>query len=170
MAVIHLLRHAKSAWDDPELDDHDRPLAPRGQRAAAAVGVYLQQQAVAPDLVICSTSLRTRETYAIIEEHLPEGTEVRFEAGVYHASVMRLFELCATAGDGIDDVMVIGHNPGMHSLAFNLAAGGDGDALGRLRLKFPTAALASIEVDGPLSSLKAGRGSLLRFVVPKDLV
>jgi len=81
MAVIHLLRHAKSAWDDPELDDHDRPLAPRGQRAAAAVGVYLQQQAVAPDLVICSTSLRTRETYAIIEEHLPEGTEVRFEAG-----------------------------------------------------------------------------------------
>ena len=61
---LFVLRHAKSSWDDPGLDDHDRPLAPRGQRAVKLLGEHLRDRGVEPDQVLCSSARRTRETLA----------------------------------------------------------------------------------------------------------
>lgn len=167
MAIVHLLRHAKSSWEHLGAD-HDRPLAPRGERAAAAIGVFMQQEGIAPDMVLCSTARRTRQTLDAIEPYLPDNTDVQFEPRIYEASALRLLEIIRAAD--VDEVLVIGHNPGTHSVALALVGSGDSDAMSRLRGKYPTAGLCSIAFDSDLSRLNAGEGELLRFESPKTIV
>ena len=64
MKTLLLLRHAKSAWSDPRLDDHDRPLNGRGERAAKAMADHIAREGPRPDLILCSTAMRTRQTLA----------------------------------------------------------------------------------------------------------
>ncbi len=170
MAILHLLRHAKSDWGHAGLADHDRPLAPRGERAATLVGAYLQQEGICPDLVLCSSALRTRQTLARVLTFLPETTEVSIEPRMYGASAMQLLRLASLAGDGVDELLMIGHNPGTEYLASHLSISGPAPHLQAMRRKFPTAALASIRLPGCLSSLTEDGGELLRFVTPKTLV
>ena len=84
MHTLHLLRHAKSSWDDETLDDHERPLAPRGVRDARRMGAYLRDLPVQPQLVLCSSAVRTRQTLELIE--LDGDQDVQFEDGLYGAS------------------------------------------------------------------------------------
>jgi phosphohistidine phosphatase len=84
--TLILIRHAKSDWDDPALSDHDRPLNARGQRSAPRIGAWLAEQGVTPDAVLCSTALRTRETWDGIATQLPEAPEPVFSHGLYHAA------------------------------------------------------------------------------------
>ena len=170
MAVLHLLRHAKSDWGNFGLTDHDRPLAPRGERAAVLMGAYLQQEGIAPDLVLCSSALRVAQTWARIAPFVPEGTEVQVQPAIYGAGAMELLALARSVGDGIDHLMMVGHNPGTAFLAAHLCASGAPEELRAMRQKYPTAGLCSIEFDGPFSTLAAGDGTLLRFVTPKKLV
>jgi phosphohistidine phosphatase len=72
--TLHLLRHAKSSWDDPSLADRDRPLAPRGLRAGRAIAAYLREHGIAPGLVLCSPAARTRETLGLVATGFPSGT------------------------------------------------------------------------------------------------
>ncbi|MCA8931401.1 MAG: histidine phosphatase family protein, partial [Rhodospirillaceae bacterium] len=62
MKTLYLVRHAKSGWDDPSLQDHDRPLDMRGERAALVVGRYAAQRRFVPNLVLCSSARRSRDT------------------------------------------------------------------------------------------------------------
>src|SRR5690349_1589139 len=80
---ILLLRHAKSAWDEPGLDDFDRPLAARGRRAAAVMGVYLRDEKLVPDLVLCSAARRAAETWEIAAHELPKAPAVERDPGLY---------------------------------------------------------------------------------------
>jgi phosphohistidine phosphatase len=66
MKTLHLLRHAKSSWKDPALDDHERPLSKRGRETAKMIGAYLRREKIRPDMVVCSTAVRTRQTLALI--------------------------------------------------------------------------------------------------------
>jgi phosphohistidine phosphatase len=84
--TLILIRHAKSDWDDPALSDHDRPLNARGQLSAPRIGAWLAERGVTPDAVLCSTALRTRETWDGIATHLPEAPEPVFSHGLYHAA------------------------------------------------------------------------------------
>lgn len=173
MAILHLMRHAKSDWDHPNLVDHDRPLAARGERAASLIGAYMEQEGVEPDLILCSSARRTQETLERILPYLPDGTEVRIEPKLYAASVTQMLALAAAAGEGVDQVLLIGHNPGTQYVAMQLAGSGDPGSLQELRTKYPTAALTSIELPGPLSELmspEGAAGELLRFITPKSLV
>ena len=83
---IHLLRRAKSSWDDPDLADHERPLAPRGRKAAKRMARHLEEAGVRPDLVLCSSSTRTRQTLERVAPALPDGVPVELEDGLYAAS------------------------------------------------------------------------------------
>jgi phosphohistidine phosphatase len=167
MKRLYLLRHAKSSWDDPTLADHDRPLAPRGRRAAKVMAKHLARKGIAPELVLCSPSRRTRETLMRIVPGLGKSANVRIEAELYAASAAALLEVLHEVPDEVESVMLIGHNPGIQDLALSLA--GAGSEIPRLRSKFPTAALATLELNRTWRELAPGSAELVWFVKPKEL-
>ena len=167
MKQLFLLRHAKSSWEDPELADHDRPLAPRGRRAAKLIAEHLRRQAVAPELVLSSSAVRTRETLESIAPVLGEDVSVQIEDELYAASEQVLLERVRAVEDGVESLLLIGHNPGVEQLALLLA--GSGEKVAALERKYPTGALATLEFSGPWRELAAGTAELTDFVTPKQL-
>jgi phosphohistidine phosphatase len=166
MKRLYLLRHAKSSWDEPALPDHDRSLAPRGLRAAKVMAEHLRREGIAPELVLCSSSRRTRETLGRIAPALGEA-EVEIEPKLYAASAADLLQVLHDVRDEIGSVMLIGHNPGIQDLALSLASGGSETE--RVRRKFPTAALATLIVRCSWRELTAGSAELVSFAKPKVL-
>ena len=164
---LFVLRHAKSSWDDPGLDDHERPLAPRGRRAAEAMAAQLRARGIAPRLVICSSARRARETL----EGVAVGGRQLIEPGLYSASASDLLQRLRGVPEATESVMVIGHNPALQSLVLSLAETGDGarrdSDLDAVRSKFPTGALATLSFDLRWSELAPGRAELEGFVTPK---
>jgi phosphohistidine phosphatase len=161
-----LLRHAKSSWDDPGLPDLERPLAPRGHRAAERMAEYLRSNAPPVDLVLCSSALRTKQTLERMTKAFGDA-EIVVEDELYGATDDELLERLRRVAEGDETVALIGHNPGIHDLATTLA--GRGGDLDRMREKFPTGALAVLEFDGPWRRLSRGGARLASFVTPKDL-
>jgi phosphohistidine phosphatase len=160
---LFLLRHAKSSWEDPQLDDHDRPLAPRGRRAAKAMADHLRAAEIQPSLVLCSTARRARET---LDGLAVEG-EVRIERELYGASTGELLERLHRVPEGIESTLLIGHNPAIQGLALTVA--GRGTQLARVQRKFPTGALAALTFAGDWDALTPGCAELVAFVRPKEL-
>ena len=168
MRTVFLLRHAKSSWLDPSLSDIERPLAPRGERAAKKIAGYVQQRKIRPDLVLCSPSVRTRRTLAAIEPSLGKRCMVEVLPVLYGASHRELLRQLQALRDSVASVMLVGHNPGLQALALTLATHGDDRA--RLEDKFPTGALATLVADcDSWAALKAGDAELVDYVVPRDL-
>jgi phosphohistidine phosphatase len=161
-----LTRHAKSSWDDPNMDDHDRPLNARGQRAALELGEWLHSRGYEPDEVLCSTAARTRETWQrMVQAPLEVTPRVSYLDSLYHASPDVMLELVRKATG--DCVMLIGHNPGIGELAALLPARAPIDADFR---RFPTAATLVVDFEiGRWSDAKAGGGSVLDFFVPQKV-
>ena len=116
-----LVRHAKSSWDDPYLDDHDRPLNERGLRNAPEVGKRLQGSGIRPGVWLSSTATRAISTAEIIAEQVGFPKEkIQQTKDLYHASATELQEFISGLDDQIDSVVFFGHNPGMTSLVTNL--------------------------------------------------
>lgn len=167
---IHLLRHAKSDWGDPGLRDRERPLAPRGRKAAEAMARHLRDEGFGVDLVLCSPARRTRETLEAISGAL-SGAEVTMEGEIYGATARELVELLRAVPDPCRSVLLIGHNPGFEMLAEALLGPGEHDpSVERMLEKYPTGALASFETTGRWSDLAPGTCTLRSFVRPRDLV
>jgi phosphohistidine phosphatase len=164
---LMLLRHAKSAWPEG-VADHRRPLAERGRKAAPAIGAYMAEQGLVPDLALVSTARRAQETWEQVAEALPRGIDVRDAVGIYDVSAMAILGVIRGAEPSARNLLLVGHNPGMEELALMLA--GEGEALPRLREKFPTAGLAVIDFDaGQWSEIEPGSGRLVQFVTPRML-
>ena len=168
-----LLRHAKSAW--PDVPDHDRPLAGRGRRDAPVMGRWLRANGYVPDQVLCSTARRARETWQLAQEGLGATPPVSFERRVYQASAEQLLDLVRGVRSAVTTLLIVGHDPAMHQLALMLAgtaspAGGGAaaDDLARMRAKFPTAAVAVLELTGNWDQLGPGMAHLAAFVVPRE--
>lgn len=170
---LYVLRHAKSSWDNPAQDDHDRPLAPRGERAVAALAAHIAASDIRPELVLCSSARRTRETL--------EGVGVEGERRIDR----RFFEL--TCGDLIDElrgvpseirsVMVVGHNPTMQMVVLKLTGGTGSHLSGEvaqnlvdIERKFPTGALATLSFDCEWAQIASGAAQLAAYVRPKALL
>lgn len=162
---LYLLRHAKSSWDDPALADHDRPLGARGRRAGGLLAEHIRDARIAPQLVLCSTSKRTRETLALLE--LAGDPVVLYERKLYAASAGVLLDRLRAVRDGVASVMLVGHSSGVEDLALLLAR--RGKPLARLREKFPTGALATLAFAGEWASLDRGTAELTDFVTPREL-
>lgn len=167
MKRLYLLRHAKSSWDDPTLADPDRPLAPRGRRAAKAMADHLRRSRISPELVLCSPSTRTRQTLKRIAPGLGKNAEARIEPALYAASEAALLDELHRVPDEVDSVMLIAHNPGIQDLALSLASPGSEST--RMRSKFPTAALATLEHNVTWRELGPASAELVSFVTPKEL-
>jgi phosphohistidine phosphatase len=158
-----LVRHAKSSWADSDLADHERPLKGRGRRAAGLVGRYLRDAALLPDLVLCSSATRARDTLTLLE--LPAATDVHIEDELYDASADDLLARLRLVPPAVGSVLLIGHNPAVEILTWMLV-----DPADRLPDRFPTAAVAEIRL--PAASwreVELHGGRLGSFVVPRDL-
>lgn len=162
---IVLLRHAKADW--PQVSDHERPLAERGRKDAPVAGRRLADTGIAFDLALCSTATRTRETWKLAVHELPHRPKTVYEERLYEASLGDLIALLNETPDDVTDLLVIGHNPGMHTLADALAGKAEGDALARMtKSGFPTAALAVLGFSGSWKSVEHGVGTLLDYWAP----
>ncbi|UUX50064.1 histidine phosphatase family protein [Nisaea acidiphila] len=166
-----LLRHAKSSWSRPGLDDFDRPLNRRGERAAHVIGLFLKQENVAPDLVLCSAAKRTLQTWEAIRPNLPQSTAFEETAAIYEAGIGQLYKTLSEVSDNAGTILMIGHNPGLERLTASLCQGQAGEQMARVLEKFPTGALALIDLRiESWSAIAPGIGTLTRFVTPKELV
>ncbi|MFD7085702.1 SixA phosphatase family protein [Streptomyces sp. NPDC002181] len=164
---IVLLRHAKADW--PQVADHDRPLAERGRKEAPAAGLKLAETGIAFDLALCSTAARTRETWKLAVQEMPHRPRTSYEERLYDASLGELIALLNETSDEVENLLVIGHNPGMHALADALSGRAEGDAPARMsRTGFPTAAFAVVSFTGSWKTVEHGVGTLLDFWTPED--
>lgn len=171
MKKVILLRHAKSSWNDPTLDDHDRPLNSRGRVAAPVIGAWLEYRRHRPDTILCSSSVRTRETVAAIRaqtRHLPEPL---IERALYHASPCDMRDRLAELSSRAETVMIVGHQPGLSALARKLADGQENRRCRRAYEHFPTAAAAVLELDiEHWSDLEFGQARFVDFAKPRELM
>lgn len=160
-----LIRHTKSGWDDPELDDHDRPLNARGRASAPRIGAWLAGHGFSPDAVLCSTALRTRETWDGIVTQLDTAPTPDYRRDLYLAEPATL--LAAVHGTTAQCLAVIAHNPGIGSLAWALADAAPDHPKFDL---YPTGATLVLRFDvNALSDVRAHQGHVEGFTVPREL-
>ncbi|MEX0283678.1 MAG: histidine phosphatase family protein [Paracoccaceae bacterium] len=160
--TLILMRHAKSSWGDPALDDHARPLNRRGEKSAKALGDWLREHRLEPDETLSSSSVRTRQTFAGLGLSKP----ATFLVTLYHAEAQRM--LSVLHGARGDVVLMIGHNPGIAAFAQALVA--DPPTHERF-MDYPTGATLVAQFDIPgWPSLRWGMGKVRDFVVPRELV
>jgi phosphohistidine phosphatase len=170
MLTLSLLRHAKSSWADHGLDDFDRPLNARGEDAAPRMGAFMARQGIAPELILCSPAVRARQTLALLLPHLPASPRVVYEDALYLAPATALLKRLRKVAAKVRHAMVIGHDPGLHTLARQLAGHGKPKDLEALAEALPTAGLVVLVFAAPAwSGLKRGAGSLELFMAPKRL-
>jgi phosphohistidine phosphatase len=169
---IYLLRHAKSSWDQPGLADHERPLAERGQQATAVLARYAEQHQINPELVLCSSSVRTRQT---LQGVLP-GHGALVEHDLFFAGQDRLLERLRQVDPELRSVMIVGHNPALQMLTLKLAGGEIADrpsgseGLEEIRRKLPTGSLVTLRFDSAWSELGPGTAELVNYARPKALL
>ncbi|MEU2337403.1 histidine phosphatase family protein [Streptomyces sp. NPDC013172] len=142
-----VLRHAKSSWPEG-VPDELRPLAARGRRDAPAAGRALAASDCLPDLAICSTAVRTRQTWELAAGQWGTPPPVRYDGRVYAADVPELLEVVREVPAEVETLLLIGHNPGLEELVLELAGGGLDDTLDQVRAKFPTSAIAVLAWHG----------------------
>jgi phosphohistidine phosphatase len=169
MSKLHLLRHAKAVPQEEEGADRGRPLEKRGRKAAEAMAEWVAEHRPAPTLVLCSPSLRTRQTLDIIAPSFKRPPEIQFEDGLYLASARQLLTRLHRVPEDEKEVMLVGHNPGFHDLAIFLSDVASGSLVTRLG-NFPTGALASFRVEVPWAELDRRRAELIEVVLPKALL
>jgi phosphohistidine phosphatase len=162
--TLVLLRHAKSAYPDA-VADHDRPLAPRGEREAGLAGDWVRTNLPAIDAVLCSTATRTRETLARTGIDAP----VRYVERLYDATAGTVIDEINGVSDDVSVLLVIGHEPTMTEVALGLAnpEATNADAAERISMKFPTSAMAVLRLNGSWTDLELGSAQLADFHVPR---
>jgi phosphohistidine phosphatase len=170
MLTLSLLRHAKSSWANPALKDFDRPLNERGEDAAPRMGAFMARHGIAPELIVCSPAVRARQTLSLVLPHLQGSPKVVYERSLYLAPAAVLLRRIRKVAAKVRHVMLVGHDPGLHTLARQLAGAGTRVDLQALAEKFPTGGLAVLVFPGrSWSDVKRGQGRLELFMAPKRL-
>ena len=160
-----LTRHAKSAWDDPLMPDHDRPLNARGQSAAADLGQWLASRGYVPDEVLCSDAERTRKTWDGIATALPGTPDPDLKSALYHAGSDVMLAVLRHAK--ADTVMMIGHNPGIAEFAHRLVTRAP---LNVEFQRYPTGATLVVDFDiAAWDQATYGGATVLDFIVPSEI-
>jgi phosphohistidine phosphatase len=164
--TLVLVRHAKSSWDH-DVDDHDRPLSGRGRRDADALGRLLVQWGITPDLVLCSTAARTRETWERAHAVGATAGEVRLVRAIYHAWVPELVRLVRATPDDVSTVLLLGHSPGIPDLVEHICVRTQSSDWAQLASKYPTSGMAVITLPGSWRELGSSSADLTSFTIPR---
>ncbi|MCF3130955.1 SixA phosphatase family protein [Streptomyces olivochromogenes] len=167
MRRLVVLRHAKSAWPEGAAD-HERPLAPRGLRDAPAAGRALAEADCLPDLALCSTAVRARQTWELASEQWGTPPPVRYDRRLYAADAEELLAVLREVPPEVETLLLVGHNPGLEELVLDLSGDGLDDTLDQVRTKFPTSAVAVLAWHGTgWSALGPGTALLTAVSVPR---
>jgi phosphohistidine phosphatase len=170
MSRLYLLRHAKAGWAEPGMRDFDRPLTETGRRDAKAVGTAMRASGLIPDLVLCSTARRARETWECVADTIgPIMAPPAFTDSLYSCDAAGYLSVVRNAADKLSSLLVVGHNPMIEDVAIACATEGDDAERAALASGFPTSALAVIQFSGPLADAAPGAGSLTTFLTPAML-
>ncbi|MEP1879658.1 MAG: histidine phosphatase family protein, partial [Roseibium sp.] len=157
-------------WGNPEMKDFDRPLSSRGRGAARTMGAYMEKNQLQPDLILCSSSQRTRETLAKLLPHLRRQTEIRLLNSLYDESEDSYLPIIRARGGNAGSLMVIGHNPATEQTAHALFAKGDNALKADMELKYPSGALTVYNCPvTDWTSLEIGTARLEQFIKPRSL-
>ena len=168
MKTLTLLRHAKSSWDDRIARDFDRPLNSRGRRAAQTVGREMRALGLRFDEVLASPAVRVIETLGEVEHGYGAALGARFDQRIYLASTETLLETVQGASDEPTSLLLVGHNPGLESIALLLSAASP--LRDEIAVKYPTATLAEINLPvARWADVRKGVGTITRFIRPRDL-
>ena len=162
MKTLLVLRHAKSSWDDPALDDHERPLNERGQRDAPRMGQLVREYGLLPDVVVSSDAVRARLTAEAVAKAARYPGEILLDPRLYMAGPADILSLLPTVPGNAETVMIVGHNPGLEKLVEQLTGE---------RQDLPTAALAQIglPIDQWCDLKLSTRGTLVGLWRPEEL-
>ena len=160
---LMLLRHAKSDWKEPDLQDIDRPISDKGKKSACKISNWLSQNNALPDLVWVSPAKRAQQTLKRL--NLPKDIPVETQELLYLADTDQLKNLLSKIPDQFGRVMLIGHNPGFEKLMRQLMATDDPT---KPEL-FPTATLAHFILPNQWNNLSIGDAKLINFIRPKDI-
>ena len=167
MRTLHLLRHAKSSWDDAGLPDHDRPLAPRGIRAAARMEEHLRDEDVRPDLVLCSSAVRARQTLDHVRPALGDAL-VKIEPSIYAASAEVILDFSADSPSRSSRSWWSATIRG--SMTWPSTSRRVAVASIELTEKYPTGALATLVFEsGSWAGIGAHQAELSGYAVPREL-
>ena len=175
MKRLILLRHAKSSWDRTDLPDAARPLSKRGERTAPLIGAFMQRANLLPDLILCSTARRALQTAKRVMDSWQREPHFEEVDALYMATPREILTVLSDHGGHEESILVIGHNPGLGDLAAWLVSDGNSRDVRRLKDKFPTAALAIIDLpiekwrDLADTAIDNWSGKLMHFVTPRDL-
>jgi|SRR5436190_15587640 len=174
MRRLMLWRHAKTETDAPSGQDHDRRLDERGRRDAAEMGSWIGRHPPFPDLVLVSTAVRAQQTWDLAWLAMKDriaAPRVELLDELYGAEPTQLLKIVRLAeAQAPKQIMLVGHNPGMHELAMMLAGSGDKPARKAIEDNLPTAGLAILDFDtDDWTDIGFRRGNLSRFVSPKLL-
>jgi len=168
VSELYLLRHAKAVPQEAGGSDRDRPLEQRGRHAAQAMARWIEEQRISPDLVLCSPSLRTRQTLDLVAPAFARPPEIRIENPIYLAGARELLGRLHQVPEAVVRLMLVGHNPGFHELAITLSDVATGPLVARLA-GFPTGALARFTIETGWSALARHHARLTAVVLPKEL-
>ena len=170
MLTLSLLRHATSSWNNPSLPDQERPLATRGVTDAPLMGRAMAERGIDPDLVLCSSARRTRDTLALVLPELKVEPKVVYDDALYHASPGEMLAMLRDVPPSATRVLLVGHNPEIQIFALDLVGSGPKHYRDRLTEKYPTAGLAVVNfTSGSWKGVTVNSGSLNLFLSPKDL-
>ncbi len=166
--TLLLLRHAESSMGDTALDDFDRPLAPRGERAARLMGADMHKLGLEPDLALCSPAVRAKRTWELVSTYLTGNIRVETPEDLYLADVSVMRGLIQATPAEVRVLMLIGHNPGMGALAAKLAVEGEAPELRAMANKYPAGALTEFLCNAE-DWRQVEHGRPVRFIRPRDL-
>jgi phosphohistidine phosphatase len=162
-----LVRHAKSAWDDPSLADHDRPLAPRGEKALRGLRDQLSRAEHRPDVVLCSSARRTVDTLDGFRAALPKQARIDVTDDLYLANADTLLTRLHGLDGKVRCAMLVGHNPGIEDLALLLVGSGDAGLRAQLTAKLPTGAVVALSFEGRWTQLGADAARVDALFMPR---
>jgi phosphohistidine phosphatase len=170
MLTLSLLRHAKSSWKDTALPDLDRPLATRGMVEAPLMGKAMAKHGLDPDLVLCSTARRTRDTLELALPQLKTEPKIIYEDGLYHGTPAEMLAILHAVGAGAGQILLVGHNPELQTFALDLIGSGAKQLKDRLEAKLPTAGLVVMRFPaGAWGDVAVNSGKLELFLTPRDM-
>ena len=170
MKRISVLRHAKSRYDEPELDDIDRPLSDRGWKAATRMGKEFANRRMRFDFVVASAAVRVRQTIEGVERAFDLPRPIRFEKGLYLASKSALIDIIRDLPETVRSPLLIGHNPGLEEFLLELSHNDDSGLRGKIAAKYPTAAFAIVELPGDgWARIEPGSGRIAELILPRAL-
>lgn len=169
--TLTLFRHAKSSWDDTIPRDFDRPLNKRGEKAAVTMGRWVKENGLTFDHVVASPAVRVIDTIDQFVKGTGERIDPTWDRRIYLASSATLMDVLRDQSDDYKDVMMVGHNPGMEDLVFDIVPDDGSSPLRDLVWeKYPTAAIARMELNiDSWADIDRKCGKLTHFIRPRDL-